>query len=81
MSAIIFIGPSDNFIKTIDVDIKVENKVYEIDKNNWECNENYNDTFEITINNGVCTCKRTDLKSGWGMNLIIRADIEFDRIS
>jgi len=75
MSGIIIIGPSTIPIKTINVDINFETNVYIINKNNWICDEIYNDTFEISINNGVCICKRTDSNSGWGMNLIISANI------
>lgn len=75
MLGVILIGSSSNVIKILDVDLKFENKVYIVNKNNWICDENYNDTFEITINNGLCTCKRTDSNCGWGMNLIINASI------
>ena len=75
MSSIILIGSSNDVIKNINVDLNFQNKTYIINKNNWICDENYNDTFEVTINNGVCTCKRTDANCGWGMNLIISAEM------
>jgi len=75
MNGIIFIGSSDENIKTTYVDKNFENGVYTINKNNWICYGIYNDTFEITINDGLCICKRTDSNSGWKLNLLINANI------
>lgn len=77
MQGIILIGSSDQNTKTICVDINFENSVYIINKYNWICDDKYNDTFEITINDGVCVCRRTDSNTGWGMNLLINANIIF----
>jgi hypothetical protein len=78
MQGIILIGSSDENIKTINVDKNFENSVYIINKTNWICDDNYNDTFEITICDGVCICKRLDSLGGWGMNLLINANIIFN---
>jgi hypothetical protein len=72
---IIIIGSSNESIKLITVDTIFKNNIYIINKNNWVSNDIYDDNFEITINNGVCSCKRLDVNSGWGMNLIIRVNI------
>jgi hypothetical protein len=78
MSGIIIIGSSNVKIKTIVVDTSFKNNVYTVNKYNWICDDIYNDTFEITIHNGICTCVRTDAASGWGMNLMISSDIIVD---
>lgn len=78
MSGIIFISSSDKNIKTIDVDINFENKMYIVNKYNWISDDDFNDTFEIIINNGICTCKRTDSNCGWNMQLLIKANIIID---
>lgn len=77
MHGIILIGSSNENIKTINVDKNFENSVYIINKTNWICDDNYNDTFEITINDGICICKRIDSTGGWDMNLLINATMIF----
>ena len=72
---IIIIGSSNEAIKLITVDTIFKNDIYIINKNNWISNDIYKDNFEITINNGICSCKRLDENSGWDMNLIIRVNI------
>lgn len=72
---IIFIGPHNKNIKIINVDNKFLNSVYIINKYNWICDDIYNDTFKVTIKDGICICERTDVNSGWNMNLLINANI------
>jgi hypothetical protein len=71
----IIIGSSDQNIKTINVNDKFINDNFVVNKTNWISPVTYNDVFEITINNGICTCRRIDSGEGWGMNLIIHGKI------
>ena len=75
MAGIIYIGNSEGNIKTLNIEKNFENNIYFIDKSNWLCDDQYNDSFEITINNGICTVNRLDKNLGWGMHLIIRANL------
>ena len=71
---IIIIGPSDDNIKSMNVDPKFVNNVYLVNKKNWASNDTYDDEFKVQLIDGRATCQRLDLASGWGMNLIIYAD-------
>ena len=55
--------------------IQILKIIYIINKTNWICDETYNDVFEITIKDGICTCKRLDSNTGWGMELLININI------
>lgn len=71
---IINIGPSNNNVKTIDIDMKYTDHVYLVNKANWASSDTYNDQFKITISSGKAVCQRLDSTSGWGMNLAIYAE-------
>lgn len=73
MTTILNIGSSSSNIKSMNVNL--ENKSYEIDKNNWATNDTYDDTFSVTIKDDKCIIKRTDLNTGWSMNLSIYVNI------
>lgn len=73
---IIFIGSSHDNIKTVDVDSKLIDDIYFVDKTNWVSNDTYNDRFRIQIINGKAICQRLDATSGWGMELVIYANIK-----
>lgn len=79
MKGLIYIGSSNNQVKILDVDKNLQNKTYNIDKNNWichsKCDNECNDRFTITINNGVCKCQRLDTNTGWGLELLINVDL------
>ena len=75
MSGIIMIGSSDTNLKVFNINNNFKNNFYIIKKNNWISNDIYNDVFEVTILDGICSVKRIDLDTGWGIDLIIYADI------
>ena len=75
MSGVILIGSSNKNTKYINIDNIFENKTYTISKINWVNDTHHNDTFEVIIENNQCHVRRTDLNTGWGMFLIIQADL------
>lgn len=75
MSGIIIIGSSNENTKCINIDNIFKNNTYNISKSNWVNDDTYNDTFEVTIENNKCHVRRTDTNTGWGMILIIQADL------
>lgn len=75
MKDILVIGPSTKNIKEIKVSLDYIDKTYKINKTNWLTSDHHNDTFEVTINRGKCTVKRTDSDGWWAMNLIIFAEV------
>jgi GR25 family glycosyltransferase involved in LPS biosynthesis len=75
MPGIIIIGSSNENTKCINIDNIFKNNTYNISKSNWVNDDTYNDTFEVTIENNQCHVTRTDTNTGWGMILIIQADL------
>jgi hypothetical protein len=71
---ILVIGASDTNEKIIHVNTNYSNNSYIITKQNWLGHDTYDDTFEVTINDGVCRVQRTDVGSGWGMKLQVNLD-------
>jgi hypothetical protein len=75
MKDILVIGQSQKNIKELDISLDYVDNTYKINKTNWLTSDLHNDTFEVTINKGKCTVKRTDSDGWWGMNLIIFAEV------
>jgi len=75
MSGVILIGSSNENTKCINIDNIFENKTYSISKLNWGNDTIHNNTFEVIIENSQCCVRRTDTNTGWGMLLIIQADL------
>lgn len=75
-NGIIFIGSNSSDVIIFKIDNNFKNNVYNINKSNWICDDKYNDTFRVTIKDGICICKRTDLNSGWDMSFLINADLK-----
>ena len=72
---IIVIGYSEKNNKLVAVNQNFVDKTYNINKYNYVNDDSYNDCFTVVITDGFLTCIRSDVDSGWGMNLVIRADI------
>lgn len=71
---VMFIGDSDTNKKIINVNTNYSNKSYTITKHNWIGHDTYDDTFVVTVKDGVCTTQRTDMDSGWDMKLRVNLD-------
>jgi hypothetical protein len=70
------IGASSTNIKELQINTNYINKDYIITKYNWIGGDTYNDTFNIMVRDGVCIIQRTDLNTGWDMNLRVKLDME-----
>ena len=75
MKDILVIGQSTKNTKELDISLDYVDKTYKINKTNWLTSDIHNDTFEVTINRGKCTVKRTDSGGWWEMKLIIFAEV------
>lgn len=73
---IVVIGSSSHNNKTVDIGPEFINNVYLVNKTNWASNDTYNDQFRVEICDGKAMCKRLDIDSGWGMHLMIHADVD-----
>lgn len=75
MKDILVIGQSLTNTKELDISLDYIDNTYIINKTNWLKADKYDDTFEVTINNGKCKVKRTDTNGGWALVLIILAEV------
>lgn len=75
MKDILVIGKSKTNNKELNVSLDFVNNTYKINKTNWLKPEKYKDQFEVTIQDGKCSVKRIDEDIGWGVFLIILAEV------
>jgi hypothetical protein len=78
---ILWIGASKEPTKTIPIHPVFQNGIYTINKDNWLQFEDHKDCFEVTIQDDICTCRRTDHSedSGWGTFLMVQIPLRYGR--